>query len=254
MGEADENRISSSSSSMIQNLSLQLDRYPRDLRQRFMSSTRQSDYITPDEETEELELNLGLSLGGRFGVDKSPKNKLTRSSSIAGFIPHPGTPGEDSPTLPQGSYPPLMRTASLPTESEEAWRKRKELQMLRRMAAKKRRSEKQRNLNSRGEKEGGIGGVEQLGASSKACDAVAPPFGLSSWAQAVLGSGDSAGSKGKVGVWGGSSGSGVIGFGAQTSRGSAELQGGCSLGMSESDSRPKQGDVLAYRPHPQILL
>ncbi|THG14188.1 hypothetical protein TEA_020281 [Camellia sinensis var. sinensis] len=38
-------------------------------------------------EDEEIELNLGLSLGGRFGVDKSGNSKLIRSSSIASSIP-----------------------------------------------------------------------------------------------------------------------------------------------------------------------
>ncbi|KAK4763910.1 hypothetical protein SAY87_013348 [Trapa incisa] len=231
MGEAGEGRINSSSS-ISRNLSLQFDKYPRDLLQRFMPSTQQSDYINPDEKTHELELNLGLSLGGQFGVDKSPKNSLIRSSSIAEFVSSAATPGDDSLGPSEGSYPPLTRTTSLPAESEEAWRKRKELQMMRRMVAKKRRSEKQRNLNSRAERESGSRGAEESEGSSRAYynAAVPPLFGLSSWTQVVLGGGDSADSKGKGGVLGGS-----------TSRGSAEPQGGCSIGMSEPDSRPKQG-------------
>ncbi|OMO73305.1 hypothetical protein CCACVL1_17335 [Corchorus capsularis] len=42
----------------------------------------------------------------------------------------------------------IARTCSLPTETEEEWRKRKELQSLRRMEAKRKRSEKQKNLKA----------------------------------------------------------------------------------------------------------
>lgn len=240
MGEADEGSIGSSSTTM--NLSLQLDRYPRDLLQRFVSSCNRSVDTTPNEETEELELTLGLSLAGQFGVDKNARNRLVRSSSIAGLTPLECARGENSPTPPQGSFPLLMRTASLPTETEEEWRKRKELQMLRRMAAKKRRLEKQRSLNSKAEKDGSFGGVEAA-VSRRACDAVASPFRLSSWVHAVFGNGDKGGSEGK-----GGDSSGVLGFAPQTSQGSAESQGGSSSGMSESDSRPKQGNNVPLHP------
>ncbi|CAK7326213.1 unnamed protein product [Dovyalis caffra] len=149
MGEANENRNRSSSSSRssraMESLSLEINRYPRDLLQRFMSSDAQQFKTATGEgeETEEIELNLGLSLGGRFGVDKTSK-KLMRSSSIAGSIPL--LRDHDALSTPPVSYPPLMRTSSLPTETEEEWRKRKEMQSLRRMEAKRRRSEKQKNL------------------------------------------------------------------------------------------------------------
>ncbi|KAM7269770.1 hypothetical protein ACFE04_025267 [Oxalis oulophora] len=101
-----------------------------------------------EQNNEEIELNLGLSLGGRFGVDK---NKLIRSSSIAGPIP---TLREEGPTSqPHVSYhPTLIRTSSLPTGAEEEWRKRKELQTLRRLEAKRRRSKKLRTLSTRTDK------------------------------------------------------------------------------------------------------
>ncbi|KAK7394406.1 hypothetical protein VNO78_14934 [Psophocarpus tetragonolobus] len=81
---------------------------------------------------EEMELSLGLSMNGRFGVDPTAK-KIKRTTSIPELGREEGTGN-------------LVRTCSLPTETEEEWRKRKELQTLRRMEARRKRSEKQRNL------------------------------------------------------------------------------------------------------------
>ncbi|CAI9761819.1 unnamed protein product [Fraxinus pennsylvanica] len=117
----------------------------RDLLQRFVGSSSECEEM---KEEEEIELNLGLSLGGRFGVDKGFK-KLTRSSSIAECLP---VVRDDNDVV---AHSGLVRTSSLPTETEEEWKKRKELQMLRRMEAKRRRSEKQKNV--KGDKEGGGG-------------------------------------------------------------------------------------------------
>ncbi|KAE8689262.1 Ninja-family protein AFP3 [Hibiscus syriacus] len=87
-----------------------------------------------EEEEEEIELSLGLSLNGRFGVDPRAK-KLKRSSSIPDFINN-----------------------STEKTTEEEWRKRKELQCLRRMEAKRKRSEKQKNLKAvRDRRRGGCG-------------------------------------------------------------------------------------------------
>lgn len=97
---------------------------------------------TTTNNNEEIELSLGLSLNGRFGVDpKSSKNNLTRSasSSVSNF-------------LEISSCTPLTRTCSLPVDAEEETRKRKEMQMLRRMEAKRKRSEKQRRENGLGDK------------------------------------------------------------------------------------------------------
>lgn len=136
----------------MENLSLQTKkRFSRDLLQRFMvSSTNLGDPRGSDPD-DEVELNLGLSLGGRFGVDKS-NSSLVRSSSIAAILPVVrddddvlGVRQGGTGTGHGGAYSNLIRTASLPLESEE-WRKRKELQSLKRLAAKRRRSEKQRNL------------------------------------------------------------------------------------------------------------
>ncbi|XP_076933690.1 ninja-family protein AFP3-like [Bidens hawaiensis] len=125
---------------------------------------------------EEVELNLGLSFGGRFGVDKS---KLIRSSSIAAILPvvkDDDVLGVKEKVGPTGSY--VIRTASLPVETEDEWRKRKELQSLRRLAAKRRRSEKQRNLN-KVEREEYVKAMGRVGSS------VGPNLGSGKWDSGV---------------------------------------------------------------------
>uniref|UniRef100_A0A1J3G9U3 Ninja-family protein n=1 Tax=Noccaea caerulescens TaxID=107243 RepID=A0A1J3G9U3_NOCCA len=121
-------------------------RVPRDLLQRFMPKNQKS---SVDEDGElEIELDLGLSLNGRFGVDPLAKTRLTRSSSIPDFVVNDRSE--------------LSRTCSLPVETEEEWRKRKELQSLRRLEAKRKRSEKQRNVRVLKEKKHKAGGEEKL--------------------------------------------------------------------------------------------
>ncbi|KAK8508055.1 hypothetical protein V6N12_025162 [Hibiscus sabdariffa] len=145
--QASENTSSSisSSSKEMGNLSLQTQNYyPRNLLQRFIPRETQASTRSEDEQEEQVELNLGLSLGGRFGVDKHA-NKLKRSSSIAGPIPIFREIDDADATPSPVPRPALTRASSLPTETEEEWRKRKELQSLRRMAAKRRRCEKQRS-------------------------------------------------------------------------------------------------------------
>ncbi|GAB4828673.1 hypothetical protein Ancab_018339 [Ancistrocladus abbreviatus] len=119
-------------------------------------------------DSEEIELSLGLSLNGRFGVDPKAK-KLKRSSSIADFLnPLRDVVETTSALVPAIPYTPLTRTCSLPIETEEEWRKRKESQMIRRMEAKRKRSEKQRNLRA------GLatprGSVEENGGESNGVD------------------------------------------------------------------------------------
>ncbi|KAK1413725.1 hypothetical protein QVD17_35503 [Tagetes erecta] len=132
------------------------NKFSRDLLQRFTGS---GDRTGSDPE-EEVELNLGLSLGGRFGVDKS---KLVRSSSIAAILPQVKNDNA------------LIRTASLPVETEDEWRKRKELQSLRRLAAKRRRSEKQKSV-TRVERDDYVAAMGRVGSS------VGPSFGSGNWA------------------------------------------------------------------------
>ncbi|PPD74642.1 hypothetical protein GOBAR_DD28442 [Gossypium barbadense] len=157
MGETNEN-IRINSSKERSNLSLQMEKYPRDLLQRFMSTETQASITR-----------------GRFGVDKNAK-KLIRSSSIASSMPTFREEGANNnpPTIP---YPTLIRTSSLPTETEEEWRKRKKLQSLRRMEAKRRRSEKQRSSREKME----VNLLEEDKQPGRAnIVGVGPPFGLQS--------------------------------------------------------------------------
>ncbi|KAL9293216.1 Ninja-family protein AFP3 [Arabidopsis thaliana] len=88
----------------------------------------------------EIELDLGLSLNGRFGVDPLAKTRLMRSTSVLDLVV-------------VNDRSELSRTCSLPVETEEEWRKRKELQSLRRLEAKRKRSEKQRKHKACGGEE-----------------------------------------------------------------------------------------------------
>ncbi|GMI94151.1 LITTLE NINJA, ABI five binding protein 2 [Hibiscus trionum] len=102
---------------------------PRDLLQRFMS---QSNHFSrqEDENGDEIELSLELSLNGRFGVDPRA-NKLIRSSSIHDFInismkQETDKSSSSFPSLfPMAACGSLVRTCSLPVEIEEEWRKKK---------------------------------------------------------------------------------------------------------------------------------
>ncbi|MBA0656549.1 hypothetical protein Goklo_008894 [Gossypium klotzschianum] len=215
MGETNEN-IRINSSKERSNLSLQMEKYPRDLLQRFMSTETQASITSEreeDEAEEEVELNLGLSLGGRFGVDKNAK-KLIRSSSIASSMPTSREEGANNtpPTIP---YPTLIRTSSLPTETEEEWRKRKKLQSLRRMEAKRRRSEKQRSSREKME----VNLLEEDKQPGRANNVgVGPPFGLQSRAASAR---------------------------QITSQGSIGSLGRSSSSMSEMENKALQGAVQA---------
>ncbi|KAK4260990.1 hypothetical protein QN277_004046 [Acacia crassicarpa] len=207
----------------METLPLQIDKHPRDLLRTFMSrdsNTQPSETAEPEGGSEEIELNLGLSMGGRFGVDKHAK-KLGRSSSIVGTMPL--VRENESTTPPTPSYPPaLLRTSSLPTETEEEWRKRKELQMLRRMEAKRRRSEKQRN--SRTERDGGEGRIEVDGPKGSDWASGLPSWAATESRQVVL---SDVLAQGKAyGLFGGSAG-----FHGRSS----------SSGMTETDGKTFQG-------------
>lgn len=250
MGDANEGKRGIG---RMEKLSLETNRNPRDLLQRFLATNRtQLISMTKqeeeeEEEEEELELNLGLSLGGRFGVDKTDKKKwLMRSASVAAILPIVRD-DDDAVAPPPVSYPAaLIRTSSLPAESESEWRKRKELQSLRRLEAKRRRSEKQRN--SRSERDAGGSGENEVnlrGRSEReqyfaAGNRVLPPFGLPSWAAAVA-------------RHGGSGGGGGGGLGFVQPSGSIDSQGGSSSGMSESDSRPVQGSSSCGEASPSSI-
>ncbi|KAJ8570021.1 hypothetical protein K7X08_006598 [Anisodus acutangulus] len=281
MGDSNTDEKRKSRMEMV-NLSMETNRFSRDLLQRFMvgsssSSTSSLDKSRlevvvaatkkeKDEEDEgEVELNLGLSLGGRFGVDKSSNsnNKLMRSSSVASCLPIVRDDDAIAPP-PVSNYLTLVRTSSLPVETEEEWRKRKELQTLRRMEAKRRRSEKVRNL--RGDKEsgggsgvgvGGGGGMEdekreiemnlrgrldkeQYLVTAKRFDLSVSPTLAAVARQGGLARGgiDLTMGKGK----GSYSGSKMQGHGQLGSQGSVESQGGgSSSSMSELENKLPQG-------------
>ncbi|XP_072974472.1 ninja-family protein AFP3-like [Typha angustifolia] len=116
--------------------------YPRDFLQRFASNS----FLEVKEEdreadSDEIELSLGLSLGGCYRNDPKGK-KLVRSSSIAAL------PSENELMVSTGF---ISRTSSLPTENEEMRRKRKEMQSLKRLEVKRKRLER-RNSAKVGEK------------------------------------------------------------------------------------------------------
>lgn len=143
MAEAEEKQEASHDSR-------QRNTYPGDLLQRFISGgyfPGRLDGVADEEEEEEVELSLGLSLNGRFGVDPKRTKKLSRSSSISDFVLTNGNKNAAC-LAPPAAYAPLIRTCSLPTETEEEWRKRKEIQTLRRMAAKRKRLEKLKNVRT----------------------------------------------------------------------------------------------------------
>ncbi|XP_008785998.4 ninja-family protein 2-like [Phoenix dactylifera] len=127
----------------IEALAGRIEGRPRDFLRRFGGNSchdeRPAAAAAAGEEVEEIELSLGLSLGGRFGVEPEEKKRLVRSSSIATLSMFPSE--NDFPVAA-----PLPRTCSLPTEAEEEHRKRKELQSLKRLEVKRKRSER-RNLS-----------------------------------------------------------------------------------------------------------
>ncbi|KAG6777611.1 hypothetical protein POTOM_017436 [Populus tomentosa] len=117
--------------------------FPKDLLPRFISGNLCNHKLNGEED---VELSLGLSLNGRFGVDpKAKKINKSRPSSIAADFVNPlrENGNGSSFVVPNMESTNLSGTCSLPTETEEEWRKRKEMQSVRRMEAKGKRSEKQ---------------------------------------------------------------------------------------------------------------
>ncbi|KAJ0608064.1 putative ethylene-responsive binding factor-associated repression, Ninja family [Helianthus annuus] len=96
----------------------------------------------------DVELSLGLSLNGKFGLkpersvgkdNNVNNNKLYRASSVTDLV-------NFSVDVELTLYSPLTRTCSLPPETEVEWRKTKELQSLRRSEAKLKRVENMKNV------------------------------------------------------------------------------------------------------------
>ncbi|CAL9093662.1 unnamed protein product [Musa textilis] len=107
---------------------------PRDFLARFGDGGREELAEAKMGELSEVELRLGLSLGGGCSGMEPEERCFLRSSSI-----------DRLSAFPPRAAAPLARTCSLPADSEEEQRKRKELQSLKRLEAKRKRSEKRRS-------------------------------------------------------------------------------------------------------------
>lgn len=118
------------------NRSLRMNGLSSDLLHKIIKRSRYPSENEVEEVAEDMELSLGLSTNGRFGVDPT-KKRLQRSYSISDF---PLALGDGT-----GRHAPLARTNSLPVEAEEEWGRRKEMQLARRMEARKKRMEKLKN-------------------------------------------------------------------------------------------------------------
>ncbi|KVH92651.1 ninja-family protein AFP3-like [Cynara cardunculus var. scolymus] len=169
--------------------------FPRDLLQRFTCGGHRLP-VKPKEEAhgrpEKVELSLGLSLNGRFGMesqklvvnDDKNDNKLFRASSVTDFV---NIPVDVELSL----YSPLTRTCSLPPETEAEWRKRKELQSFRRSEAKRKRVEKLKNVRVVNRRNL-VNGIESMGRGLKQ----SPPSPAPILSQVSIGSQGSGGSSG----------------------------------------------------------
>ncbi|KAG0460244.1 hypothetical protein HPP92_023372 [Vanilla planifolia] len=171
------------------------------------------------------DIELGLTLGGCFGSHRRENNGLVRFASIPAVLPR------DLVTME-----PLARTCSLPSETEEELMRRKELQILKRMEAKRKREERRNskrtserfeaNLESwpvekkrRMELENGTSWMSANGSAKE----VLYNSGLPNWITA-----DSRPA------------TPLKNF-TPASQGSAVSQGSSFSGGSESESRPRQG-------------
>lgn len=104
-------------------------------------------------ESDDMELSLGLSLGGCFGADPSlqetKKPRLVRSSSIPSIcsLPTAIAASEEQAAV---TAPPsdLLRTSSLPAEYMEDRLRRRAMQSQRRLEAKRKRLERRNSMNS----------------------------------------------------------------------------------------------------------
>lgn len=98
-------------------------------------------------ESDDIELSLGLSLGGRFGTE-AKRPRLARSSSIASVCSVSSLDGDrDADPVPAAPLP-LLRTSSLPTETEEERWRRREMQSQRRLEARRKRVERRNSMGS----------------------------------------------------------------------------------------------------------
>nr|ALT06564.1 abscisic acid insensitive 5 binding protein-like protein [Gladiolus x hybridus] len=197
--------------------------HPRDLLRRFAGEE-----AAPGESggvgLGEVELSLGLSLGGCFSQPNREKRPaemglgLVRSSSIS-FLPMDSSSAAaaESPEFPASpAMGILARTCSLPVETEEERRRRKEMQSLKRMEAKRKRSEKR--AKERREEE-----VAPLPPTPPPAPALPEKEELGGKAMAAA----------VITGW-------TVGVGKPASQGSIGSQGSSSSVLSDFDSRPGQ--------------
>ncbi|CAL9041177.1 unnamed protein product [Musa banksii] len=196
---------------MEEKLSVRAEGYQKDFLRRFGAGGGGQGEGTDGGGSGEIELSLGLSLGGRFGVEPKEK-RLVRSSSIS--------------TLPVerdlAMVPPLARTCSLQAEAQEELRKRKELQSLKRLEAKRRRSEKLSSKSRNADRKGDIFDEETAGSRNRVA-----PHGLPLW---IAGAGRAAAQPAEA----------PRRFGL-VSQGSIGSQGSSCSSVSDVESQPKQG-------------
>ena len=201
----------------IEELSSRINSCPRDLLRRFAGDgggggDERSGVAGGD--MGEIELSLGLSLGGCFGMEPRDNNRLVRSSSIAALPVFP---------VDQADFPavtvPLTRTCSLPAETDEERRKRKEMQSLKRMEAKRKRSEKRAAAKDR--KEENLEEAEISGQFIGKANGVVLPAELPRWAAGA--------------------GRGAAGGARPASQGSIGSQGSSCSVVSDFESKPMQG-------------
>ncbi|XP_017972457.1 PREDICTED: ninja-family protein AFP3 [Theobroma cacao] len=137
------------------NFSFQDKQQPRNFLQRFSPDqiSRKQTQSNPNKRPPELDLNLRLSLGGIYSGNTKEK-PLTRSSSMAGVVTLNRSSSEFQKSLPK-SFLSLARSCSLPAQVERSKRpvNVKELRIMRRVEAKKRVVEKQRNAKKASEKD-----------------------------------------------------------------------------------------------------
>ncbi|PKI32961.1 hypothetical protein CRG98_046635 [Punica granatum] len=213
--------------------------FPRDLLQNFISGThfpRKFEEKVEDDDGElELELTLGLSLNGRFGVDPGAK-KLVRSSSIPELL----QPLSDNGSMGSGVGEPILRTCSLPMESEDECRKRKAMQSLRRMEAKRKRTEKQRNSRAINGQNSRVYFEDRPDEDRKMQEVATRNHQKD---QFLKGSADAfAAKEATFGMSNrGSNGKGADFIGENGHNGLVASRGSGSLGVSEFDSLPVQG-------------
>lgn len=129
---------------MEKEVSARVQCYPRDFLKRFGSGGGEIAVEGDKGELSEVELSLGLSMGGC----SAPKDACFLRSPSIGSLSSLFSHGNDFPAAAEAH---LARALSLPADAQEK-KKRKELQSLKRSEAKRKRSEKSVPIHKEGPK------------------------------------------------------------------------------------------------------